>query len=86
MKDNNYLYIVPTTCCGLPCLAGVTVATNVIGNELADNPDDYFGYTDIEFDILDRKGYKAKWLESKATCKDIDNIIKDIEEYIREEY
>jgi hypothetical protein len=27
--------------------------------------DDYYGYTEIEFELYDRKGYHAKWLEAK---------------------
>lgn len=41
---------------------------------------DYYGYTEIEYDILDRKGYYAKWLLNKLTPndeRDIEEIIKN---------
>ena len=40
--------------------------------------DDYYGYTEIEYDVLDRKGYRAKWLERKITDKDAERIREDI--------
>ena len=28
---------------------------------------DYHGYTEIEFEVFDRKGYKASWLKRKMS-------------------
>jgi hypothetical protein len=41
---------------------------------------DYYGYTEIDFNLLDRKGYRAKWLENKLEAQDI----LDIKEFINE--
>lgn len=39
-------------------------------------------YEEFEFEILDRKGYKAKWLEDKM---DVDDEIRLKEEFLRDE-
>lgn len=65
---------IEATICGIPCLVEVDTFNVVKGNCCADNPDDYYGYTEIEFTVYDRKGYIAKWLEKKMTREDISNI------------
>ena len=60
---------------GIPCQIEVTYF--FIQEPLGPNCDsdwDCYGYTDIEFDVLDRKGYKAAWLEKKMTQEDIERI------------
>jgi len=56
-KKGDYLAEIPFNIGGVPCLIGLTSFSK---------DDDY----DMEYDILDRKGYHAKWLEAKLT-KDI---------------
>lgn len=46
--------------------------------------DDYYGYTESEWIILDRKGYHAKWLERKITNDIQSEIDEAIEEYMEE--
>ena len=41
---------------------------------MCDSDWDCYGYTDIEFDVLDRKGYKAPWLKRKLTDSDRERI------------
>lgn len=41
---------------------------------------DYYGYTEMDYEILDRKGYKAPWLEKKISDKDTQEIERLIEE------
>ena len=41
---------------------------------------DCYGYTEIEFNVLDRKGYKAAWLERKMTQEDRERIELEIVE------
>lgn len=66
MKNTSqYLYVVDTRICGIPCLAGIT----------------YYDDAEVEFEILDRKGYKAAWLERKMTKKDEKNVLNDIKEH-----
>jgi hypothetical protein len=43
---------------------------------------DYYGYTEIEYLVLDRKGYKADWLARKID-EDIDS---EIQQFIKESY
>lgn len=48
---------------------------------------DYYGYTEIEFTVLDRKGYEANWLFEKMTDLDRESIEHDISVYMgKEEY
>lgn len=44
---------------------------------------DFYGYTDIEYTILDRKGYPAKWLKKKLTSSDDDRIQEEISTHQR---
>jgi len=45
---------------------------------------DYYGYTDMDFTVLDRKGYKAPWLERKMTSEDVIRIQEEAICYLRE--
>lgn len=65
---------------GIPCLIEVTRCHVVKGsfNYNAPSDLDYYGYSEIEFEILDRKGYKASWLERKATEEDSERIEQEI--------
>lgn len=59
----------PATIAGIPCLIEVDSCTVVKGSfdRNAASDWDYTGYTEIEFTVLDRKGYPARWLEGKLT-------------------
>lgn len=74
---------------GIPCLIGVTDYHHqkpYSGSPYnCDSPDDYYGYTDIGFVILDRKGYHAKWLERKLNKEDSRIIEERIHEYMQKE-
>ena len=35
---------------------------------------DYYGYAEVEFDVYDRKGYPAAWLERKMDQDDREKI------------
>lgn len=39
---------------------------------------DALGYVEIEFNVLDRRGYPAPWLERKMTDADIQRIESEI--------
>jgi len=58
---------------GIPCQIDVTYFYSKSGtySQQAETPDEYYGCTEIEFDVYDRKGYKAAWLEKKMTADDI---------------
>ena len=74
----------PTTIAGIPCLIEVDSCTVVKGSldRNAASDWDYSGYTEIEFTILDRRGYPARWLEGKLT----DARKADIEQLILESH
>ena len=40
---------------------------------------DYYGYTEFEYMVLDRKGYEAEWLRNKMTSADEDRILREFE-------
>ena len=64
---------------GIPCQVRVTDYVRVKPNRLTwDSADDYYGYTEMEWELLDRKGYPAKWLENKLTDDDIERIENEI--------
>ncbi len=49
-------------------------------NTWASDWDYYGGWFDVEFELYDRKGYRAKWLERKMTSADEDRIIQELVE------
>jgi hypothetical protein len=53
---------------GIPCI----IEVNSFGDYL----------TDTTFDVLDRKGYPAKWLEKKITQSDYDRIYEDMQDAV----
>ena len=63
---------------GIPCLVEMTYYVNVKpwkGSAHNCPSDlDYYGYTEVEFEVFDRKGYKAGWLENKLTSEDRERI------------
>jgi len=67
---------------GIPC--GIHIDTFLIvppfkgPAALCDSDLDYYGYSDIEYTVLDRKGYPAPWLESKLTSLDDERIAEEI--------
>ena len=68
---------------GIPCLIEVTHCVSVKGSHSyhADSDWDYYGYNEVEFDVLDRKGYRAYWLEKKMSAADKARIEQEILEY-----
>lgn len=62
--------------CGIPCLIDVLSCDVVKGNysSSAVCKEEYEGYADVEFDVYDRKGYRAAWLEFKMTDLDKEAI------------
>lgn len=77
----KYLAQIKSNISGIPCLIGVTTFFIKQPDPYTWDSDwDYYGYTEIEFDILDRKGYRAPWLERKMTEDDEERIIREIKE------
>lgn len=64
---------------GIPCLAHIThfLDQKPLGPS-ADSDLDCYGYTEVEYDLYDLEGYRAQWLERKATDKDHERIVEAI--------
>ena len=58
---------------GIPCKVRVTYATPYVPASW--NSPEESG--EFEFELLDRKGYRAKWLEAKVTEADVDRLEKE---------
>ena len=76
--------VIDVTVAGIPCQVGVIDFVSVDGsysrNCVSDM--DYSGYSEMSWELLDRKGYVAgKWLTSKVNSR----VEADIEEKIYEE-
>ena len=71
---------------GIPCLVEVLQYEVHKACFTADSDIDYRGFTVCEFQILDRKGYKASWLERKMTESDEDTILNQIKEAYAESF
>ena len=77
-----YRDTIPFALHGIPCLIGVIDFLKVEGCYRHDavSEADYRGYTDLDYDLLDRKGYRASWLENKVdqhVCSDIRQAVID---------
>jgi hypothetical protein len=72
----NYIAEIEHRVAGIPCLIGVTHYESVRGSYSYHAPSDYdyYGYTESEWEILDRRGRPAPWLARKATSKDNTSI------------
>ena len=71
---------------GIPCLIDVTHYHNQPPHRgspwTCDSDVDYYGYTECEFVVCDRRGRKAAWLEKKMTKADEEHIREEIERYM----
>ena len=65
---------------GIPCQVVIDSCMVVKGSHSYNAPSDldYYGYSEIEFHLLDRKGYPAGWLERKMTDSDRERIEEQV--------
>lgn len=74
----EYIITFSHSICGIPCIIGVTTFHHQPPwngpSHTCPSDIDYYGVDEFEFDVLDRMGYKAKWLESKLTESDMQEI------------
>jgi hypothetical protein len=72
---------------GIPCIIRVTYFESVRGSYSYNAPSDmdYYGYTESEWEVLDRRGRPAAWLERKLTDADRSRIDQEIEEAMTED-
>lgn len=79
------MQFIPHTLAGIPCLIKVTHFMKVApwrgSPQTCPSSDDYYGYTDSEWELYDRKGYRARWLDKKLTPFEKDRVEEAILEY-----
>jgi hypothetical protein len=82
-KAKRYVGDFDTHIQGIPCQVLIASYSNVKGSYSYNAPSDmdYYGYTDMDYGILDRRGYPAPWLERKMTQRDRDRIEQEIIDY-----
>lgn len=86
MNTSDYRFTVNSTVAGIPCKLGVTdvgyYEPATYGKSWEDSePEDYESHT---YDILDRKGYRAAWLDKKCTQSDLAAHQKAIDNHLQE--
>jgi hypothetical protein len=83
----TYLAEIESTVAGIPCLIGVTEFSSVRGSYSYNAPSDmdYYGYTESDWEVLDRRGRPAAWLDRKLTDADRSRIEREIEEAMTED-
>jgi hypothetical protein len=78
----TYLAEIETRVAGIPCMVGVRSFFHQpphLGSPLScDSADDFYGYTDAEWEILDRRGRKASWLEKKLTAAERARVEQEV--------
>ena len=77
---------IETRVSGIPCIAKVTHYSRQEPHrgsaQSCDSDWDYTGFTECEFDILDRSGKPAAWLERKVTDDDRQRIEQEITKHL----
>lgn len=71
--------------CGIPCQVEVLNARYIRPQSRnpynCESDMDYYGYwSKIEYEVYDRRGYRAKWLENKMTPQDHTDLLNYISE------
>ena len=82
----SYIAEIETRVAGIPCLIGVTHYEAVSGSYSyhAASDWDYHGYTEAEWEVLDRRGRPAPWLAKKLTGKDEARIDDELARYFED--
>ncbi len=75
--------IIESTVAGIPCQVQIDHFVSVKGDSSTWASDwDFYGYTEIEFTVCDRRGRAAPWLTNKLTADDKARIEQEIEEFM----
>ena len=79
-------YDFDTTVQGIPCGVVVTHYLDVPGSfsRNAASDVDYYGFTECDWHIVDRRGRKAEWLERKLSEEDERRISKEVDRYMEQ--
>ena len=82
MNTTSYIDRVEIRAAGIPALAGITAydyQPPFRGSPyLCACSDDYYGHDEIEWEILDRRGRPAPWLERKLSKADREEITREV--------
>ena len=72
-----------TRIAGIPCKVRVIHFTPRVPAQLTGLPENCYPEEggEIEFTVLDRKGYRAPWIEKKLTKDDVERIEREYEVY-----
>ena len=85
-STTHYIAEIESSICGIPCIIGVTDYEGYVPAYTSGPPENCYpsegGYGDYE--ILDRKGYRALWLERKITASVEDDIQSEIFNHFEE--
>lgn len=72
---SEFIETIDARVCGIPCLIGIESYQHQAPDYRSRDSDwDYYGWTESEWSVLDRRGRHARWLERKLTQKDRDEI------------
>jgi len=67
---------------GIPCLALIThyhyEPPGRHAPHLCNSTDDFYGFTEIEFTLLDRNGREAPWIDAKMSGTDYEYVEEQI--------
>ena len=79
----SYIAEIESRVAGIPCMIGVTHFDCVRGSYSynAASDMDYNGWTEFTFDVLDRRGRVAGWLEKKLTFADTERLEEEAAAY-----
>ena len=82
-----YIAKIESRVAGIPCIIGVLSFDSVRGSYSYNAPSDvdYYGYTEVEWEVLDRRGRKAPWLERKLDNTMRDRIEQEVIDYFQGE-
>ena len=70
--------LMETRVAGIPCTARIIYVSVVKPNSRADSDMDYYGYSEIDWELCDRRGRPAPWLAKKLTPADTARIENEI--------
>ena len=82
----SYIAEIETRVAGIPCIIGVTHFESVRGSYSyhAASDWDYHGYTEADWEVLDRRGRPAPWLAKKLTTTDQARIDDELARYFED--
>jgi len=83
-----YIAKIESRVAGIPCIIGVMNYTKVRGSfsRNAASDMDYYGYCESEWEVCDRRGRPAPWLERKLNQSERDRIEQTIIDYFLQQH